>query len=273
MADAATLAALQRQIARLERPSPLGGAPPVLACGHGEIDAAFAGGGLLPGAHQFASGADDPGAATAFAVLLLARALGRPDVRALVVQEVSDLREAGAAYGPGLHALGIDPARLAFLAAPNGAEALRAVNDALALRAAEVVLLGLRRDAGLADLSVTRRFNLAAERGGGWVLLVTPDLAATSAALSRWTVASAPSGALSPVPICGLGKFLGAPAFDLELLRNRHGRLGRWRAAWSSHARSFQPSSVPVSVPIYVRPDRVLIANGPAPPLAASVAA
>jgi protein ImuA len=269
MADAATLAALQRQITRLERSSPLGVAPPVLACGHREIDGAFAGGGLLPGAHQFASGADDPGAATAFAVLLLARALARPDVQALVVQEVSDLREAGSAYGPGLHALGIDPARLAFLAAPNGAEALRAVNDALALRAAEVVLLGLRRDAGLADLSVTRRFNLAAERGGAWVLLATPDLLATSAALSRWTVASAPSAA----PRSELGRLLGAPAFDLELLRNRHGRLGRWRAAWSPHARSFQPPSVPVSAPAHVRPDRTLIANGSAPPLAASVAA
>ena len=257
MANTQILAALQRQIDRLERTRPVGGEPAAgLSSGHPGVDGCFLGGGLAPGTHQVSSAMGDPGAASAFAFLLLARALlQRPRNRALVVQEVSAFKEMGAFYGPGLHALGLDPGRLVFFVAPNGAEALRAVNDALALRAADILFLGLHRDAALADLSVTRRFNLAAERSGAWVFLTTPDLSATSAALTRWRVASAPS--------FGPSRFLGAPAFDLDLTRNRHGPLGRWRVAWSSHDLRFQP------VLLHAGPDRIPIPS----PLAASVAA
>jgi|SRR5579875_1062444 len=256
MADAETLIALQRQIERLEGSRPVdGGSALVLASGHPGVDACFPGGGLACGTHQFSSAADDPAAASAFACLLLAHAFRqRPSSRALVVQEISAVKETGALYGPGLHALGLDPGRLVFVATPNGTEALRVANDALALAAADILVLGLCRDAALGELSVTRRFNLAADRRGAWVLLATPGLDATSAALTRWRISSAPSA--------GSDRFLGAPAFDLDLTRNRHGRLGRWRVTWSSHDRRFQPA------PRHSRPEHILPS-----PLAASVAA
>ena len=81
---------------------------------------------------------------------------------------------------------GVDPGRLVLVQAQSGAEVLRLVNDALRVRAPEVVVGDLWDDAALADLSVTRRFNLAAANARVLALLTTPDLSATSAALTRW---------------------------------------------------------------------------------------
>ena len=108
---------------------------------------------------------------------------------------------------------------------------LRLINEALWVRAPEIVVGDLWDGAPLADLSVTRRFNLAAASARVLALLTTPDLAATSAAFTRWQVASAPSLAAK--------RRLGAPALALDLVRNRHGPTGRWILEWSSHDRAF----------------------------------
>jgi protein ImuA len=262
MASASTLYALRRQIDRLERAGPFAFSVPTpeaggaLSFGHGQIDARFEAGGLSCGVHQVAGRAEDPLAPVAFAFMLLARRLDqRPAARALVVQEVSATRETGAAYGPGLHALGLDPGRLVFVSVPDGGEALRVVNDALRLGAADTCLVALRRGAGLADLSVTRRFNLAAARTKALVLLTTPDLSVTSAALTRWRVASAGSGP---------ERTPGAPTLEIDLMRNRHGRLGRWTLQWNSHDRTFQSPH---------RSTLRMLCFDPPPSLAASVAA
>jgi protein ImuA len=252
------LADLQRQIESLERSgsSPLS-APrlegPQLAFGHPSIDAHFSAGGLAWGVHQFASPAGDPAASRAFSLMLLARRLASGAARCLILQEASAHREAGAFYGPGLKALGVDPDRVVFVAAPDGREGLRAIYDALAVRAFDILIADLCDDAGLADLSVTRRFNLSALRGRALVFLTTPDLSATSAALTRWRVASAPSSTSK--------RHLGGPVLELDLVRNRHGRPGRWVLEWNSHDLRFQsPASGQGRISV-------------APTLAASVAA
>ena len=194
-------------------------------------------GSLAWGSHQIAGGAGDPVAARAFTTFLLARWLAaRPGATILLVQETSALREGGGVYGPGLHALGVDPGRLILVQAHDGAEVLRLLNEALRVRAPDVVVGDLWDDAPLADLSVTRRFNLAAAKARVLAFLTTPDLSATSAALTRWRVASAPSSVLSFAP----RRRLGAPALNVELVRNRHGRTGRWILEWSSHDRAFK---------------------------------
>jgi len=234
------LAGLRRQIERLEASSayrPYGvheprGAHTGLSFGDPEIDGLFPDGGLAWGSHQIAGSAGDPAAARAFAAFLLARWFaGRPKAQALIVQEASALREGGGAYGPGLHALGLDPGRLILVQARDGTEVLRLINEALRVRAPEIVIGDLWDGAPLADLSVTRRFNLAAASARVMAVLTTPDLTATSAALTRWQVASAPSLAVR--------RRLGAPALALDLVRNRHGPTGRWILEWSSHDRAF----------------------------------
>jgi protein ImuA len=232
--SSAALTALRKTIARIEgstldRPQAAGGA---LSLGCEPVDAQFRGGGLVFGAHEFAGTAGEPLAARAFAFMLIARFLSaHPAAEALHIQEASAAREAGAPYGPGLHALGVDPGRLVLIGAPCGAAALQAGFDALRARAAPLVLLDLWDGSALADLSATRRFNLAAGQAKAFVLMTTSDLSATSAALSRWRIA--PTASL--VPNRAKGRFLGPPGLDLDLRRNRHGPLGRWTLHWNAH--------------------------------------
>ncbi|MEO6376718.1 MAG: hypothetical protein ABIO37_01730 [Caulobacteraceae bacterium] len=205
----------------------------VLSFGHAPLDERFEAGGLSPGTHQAAG---PGGAPFAFVCALLARlTAARPDARVLLVQEAGALREAGGLYGPGLQAMGLDPDRLALLAVRTGAEALRAGDEALKSGAAAAVVFELCDGAALADLSITRRFNLAVQRTGAFAFLVTPRLEATSAALTRWRV--------EPAPSVGRKRRLGPPAFALTLTRNRLGRLGQWTVEWDGHDRCFRPAA------------------------------
>jgi len=266
------LAGLRRHIERLEASSayrPHGVQEPRsartgLSFGDPGIDDHFPDGGLAWGSHQIAGSARDPAAGRAFTAFLLARWFAiRPKAQALIVQEASALREGGGAYGPGLHALGLDPGRLILVQARDGAEVLRLINEALRVRAPEIVVGDLWDGAPLADLSATRRFNLAAASARVLALLTTPDLAATSAALTRWQVASAPSLAAR--------RRLGAPALALDLVRNRHGPTGRWILEWSSHDRAFSARPLSDRAADNAGADRVAIAGRA--PLAASVGA
>ena len=231
---------LRRQIRRME--GRLGGelgeddsGVPVLSFGHAPLDERFEPGGLTPGAHQAAG---QGGAPFAFVCTMLARlSVVRPAARVLLVQEAGALRETGGVYGPGLQALGLDPSILALVGVRTGAEALRAGDEAMKSGAAAAVVIELCDGEKLADLSLTRRFNLSAERSGAFLFLVTPTLEATSAALTRWRVASAPT--------VGRKRRLGAPAFDLTLTRNRLGPLGQWTLEWNGHERSFRPIDAP----------------------------
>ena len=232
---------LRRRVARIEargrRPERETAAPVPL--GAPALDAAVGGAGLPPGAHQGAPAA--PGDHAAPLILPLMAAAHAPAldaVKLLIVQEREAAREGGELYAPGLEALGVRPAEAAFVRVKEGAEVLRVTDEAVKRRAVPVVLAELRRGAGLADLAATRRLNLAAQRRGVFLFFITPDLVATSAALTRWRVASAPSRAPPPR--------LGLPAFHLHLHRNRLGPTGAWEAEWSPRERRFT-SAVPLA--------------------------
>jgi len=259
MAAAAGLAALRRRVARIERGLPrlTGGEPgacgeaeaaggleqvrpgrfgeQVLSLGTPDLDKAFHGGGLpCWGTHEVA-GADWAGAALGFSLGLLARLLGSSGgARAVLVQERMAEREGGGLYGPGLQAFGLDPGRLLLVSVRRGREALWATEEVCRSGAAAAVLTQIW-DGEELDLQATRRFNLAARRTATMALLVTRDLAGTSAALTRWRIAGRPSR-LS-------GGLLGRPAMDLSLIRNRQGRTGAWTVEWSPHDRAFLPAA------------------------------
>jgi protein ImuA len=218
--------------------------PTVLDLGEAGLASVFPGGGLAAGAHEVAAAAPgDEASALAFATTLTVRALAAAgDARALLVQSAEAGRETGWAYGAGLQALGLDPDRLAVVAGRSGAEALRVTDEALRSGAVAVVLADLWEEPRL-DLSATRRFNLACERTGGIVLLVTRDLDKTSAALTRWRVGAAPS-------VSRIGRArLERPAFHLQLWRNRMGPTGEWTVEWDSDDRVFRtPTPLPLPV-------------------------
>ena len=241
---------LRRTLCGLDPAPPcVGGA---LSLGASGLDAAFDGAGLPPGLHQVApEGPGDLAAPLLLAVAVAARlAPRRPDdVRLLVTLEGDAAREGGGVHGPGLEALGAPMQQAAFVCAPDGASGLRLLEAAIRLGAAPVMVLELRRGQGLADLSATRRLDLLARRAGAFVFLVTPTLEATGAATTRWRIGSRPSR--------GRRRRLGAPAFALQLVRNRRGRTGEWSVRWSAHERGFThvaPLSAPVGAPVLDRP-------------------
>ena len=236
--DAGWDAYLRRRIARIEARGrrPEGEAAPPVAFGVSALDAAFGGRGLPPGAHQGAPAEPQDHAGPLILPVMAAARSKAAGVKLLIVQERDAAREGGELYAPGLEALGVAPAETAFVRVKEGAEVLRVTDEAVKRRAVPVVLAELRRGASLADLAATRRLNLAAQRQGSFLFFVTPDLGSTSAALTRWRVASAPSRAPP-------GR-IGPPAFHLHLIRNRLGPTGVWTAEWSPRERRFV-SAVP----------------------------
>lgn len=216
----ALLSALRARIARLDRS---GGAAPAGAGGGiplcGPIDAALPGGGLARAAvHEVL--AAEPGAATGFCALLLARAGGT----VLWIAPEPD------PWPPGLARFGLSPADLVLVRAPRPVDGLWAMEEALRCPGVAGALLELR---GL-DLTAARRLQLAAETGGALGLLLRPDAeeaaGGASAALTRWRVGALPgTGGAGPHD-------LGTPRWQLDLLRCRGGRPGGWSVAWRGAA-------------------------------------
>ena len=256
-----TLAELRRRIGRIERfdgcdPAALNEGDAVahgLSLGHDDLDQAFVEGGLGFGVHQIAG---DGAAAATFAATLLARldvahrdgvqrdaARLRPGLSrdTLVVQERAAVLEGGGLHGPGLKALGADPAAIVFVTARDARQTLRIADDALRSGALAAVVIELRRGERLLDLTLTQRFNMEAQRTQSLAFLLTSDLLDTSSALTRWRVRCASS--LTP------RAWLGPPRLELELTRNRRGRPGRWILEWNGDDRLFRtPASFPASV-------------------------
>lgn len=227
MADSLqTLAALRRHIASLENePAPRACAR--VATGHGALDQALDGGLARGRLHELFAGVEDEGAAAGLALILARLASGEAPL--LWLRIASAVRVSGAAYGPGLAALGIDPAQLLIGMMADEAMLLRAAVDALRCPALGGVVIELRGRAPLLDLTASRRLALAAEGSGVTALMLRIGTEPVpSAADTRWRVAAAPS---LPLP----GNAPGMSAFELHLLRRRAGRDGLgWRLMWDS---------------------------------------
>jgi protein ImuA len=189
-----------------------------VAFGCGEMDARLDGG--LPQAklHELsAASADDWTAAAACALLLAARC---GDGRGPILWLTDARRRAGAPgalYPPGLVELGVDPARLLHITAPDGMAQLRAAADIARCHAAPALVIALPAPLAALDLTASRRLLLAAEESGATLWLLQRSVqTAPSAAYSRWQIASAPS---TPLP----ANAPGPPAFTLHLTRHRGG--------------------------------------------------
>jgi protein ImuA len=204
--DRALIERLRALIARGEKPCPSGLAIPLAP----PIDAVLPGGGLARGAiHELL--AAHPGAATALAALILARA-GTPVVW---IEPNPD------PYPAGLAAFELDPAALIIVRA-DGTDALWAAEEALRAPAIAGVLATLPR----LDLATGRRLHLAAEAGGTLGLILRPDTRnpPPTAARTRWRI--------SALPTPGPAHRLGPPHWRLDLLRARGAPPGTWDVAW-----------------------------------------
>ena len=197
--------------------------------------------GLCPGQlHELHAGAQAWAAALAFALtaapsnrapLMLVRC---PRRAALPLQP----------YGEGLLALGIDPARLLIVVAPDEMGLLRAGLEAARCRGLAALVLESWGKLPAYDLTASRRLVLAAERSGVPVILLRLEASPrASAAHSRWLIRGMPSRRLiAPIAADTPGTF----AIEAELLRQRGGPAGRiWQLEWSHEHAAFRNRPIP----------------------------
>lgn len=262
-ATATTLAALRTAIARIEA----GAAPQgeayddehdngsLVPLGVEEADEALRGGLRRGALHEvFAGDASHGGTACGFAVGLSLRVAPRRKPIVWIRPDFAS-REGGRAFAPGLEELGLSPDRLVLVRVRDGSSALRAAADALTCAALGAVILDLWGPLRALDLPASRRLALAAARSGVTALaLRTGAEPEPSAAATRWTLRAARSPGFDD---------WGPPVFDAALVRNRHGRNGRWTMQWDPDAGLFR-TPPPAWRPLVDAPK----APRPAPPAA-----
>ena len=224
-ARTSTLATLRGSIERLEAHGD-GYVRNRAALGHAGADAMLQGGLATGAVHEVFAEGHQSGAATGFIAGLAGRvASRRPWV--WVRQDFTEL-ESGALSMNGLCELGLDPRLLVTVRATDVDSALRTAADALACDAVGTVVLEVWGEARQLDLVASRKLTLAAQASGVTCLVLR--VAATpqpSTAETRWIIRAAHSP-----PALGLAAVWGAPVFDAQLVRNRHGLIGRWIMEW-----------------------------------------
>jgi protein ImuA len=236
------LASLRGSIERIEAHAEAT-APARVALGHADADAALQGGLALAAVHEvFAEAGRHSAVATGFIAGLAGRAMARRPL-VWVRQDFTEI-ESGALSASGLAELGLDPRLLVTVRAADVDTALRTAADALACDAVGAVVLEVWGEARQLDLVASRKLTLAAQASGvtGLLLRVAAQ-PAPSTAETRWIVRAAHS------PPAAAASAWGAPVFDAQLVRNRHGPVGRWIMEWKCDECLFEkPAAYPQPV-------------------------
>ena len=237
----ASLQTLRQKVAAIERAGDgtRAAAGRRVALDHGAVDAALAGGLAAGVLHEILPGTVADSAAAGGFALALSLCLA-PSERPLVwIRSQAAVRESGELYADGLAALGLDPARLILVRLKDASAILRAGVDTARCAALGAVIVELYGDPKALDLTSERRLLLAAEQSGVSVILLRPGAkSAPGGAETRWRVAS---GRARPLQMNAPGR----PAFDLTLVRHRHGPPGGpWRLEWNADAKRFEPDVI-----------------------------
>lgn len=224
----AKLASLRRQVERLET---AGGErlSDRIVLGHAEADAALKGGLALGAMHEvFSARGDQAATATGF-ILGLARRAALTRRFVLWIRQDFAALESGDLAMSGFAELGLDPRHVVAVRAPNAETVLRIAADGLACNALGAVVAEMWGETKAFDMVASRKLTLAAGASGVTALMLrlgaTPQ---ASTAETRWIVRAAHS------PPVADWQAWGAPLFDAELVRNRHGSGGRWIMEWTS---------------------------------------
>jgi protein ImuA len=240
----ATLAALRSSIERLETYGGEAYCQRKVTLGHAEADASLKGGLALGAVHEvFAQAGRHGAAATGFIAGLAGRVAARRPV-VWIRQDFIEM-ESGAISMNGLAELGLDPRCLVSVRALDADHALRAAADALACDAVGAVVVEVWGEARQFDLVVSRKLTLAAQASSvtGLLLRIAAEPQASTAE-TRWIVRAAHSP-----PASQPWSAWGTPLFEAQLVRNRHGPVGRWIMEWKCDECLFgQPAAYPQPV-------------------------
>ncbi len=240
-----TLATLRGSIERIEAHGDAY-TPGRVALGHADADATLQGGLVVGAMHEvFTDAGRQSAAATGFVAGLAGRVAARRPL-VWVRQDFTEI-ESGALSMSGLTELGLDPRLLVTVRAADVDTALRTAADAFACDALGAVVLEVWGEARQLDLVASRKLTLAAQASGVTGLLLR--LAAEpqpSTAETRWIVRAAHSPPAAPAAAWSAW---GAPMFDAQLVRNRHGPVGRWIMEWKCDECLFsKPAAYPQPV-------------------------
>jgi protein ImuA len=242
-ARTSTLANLRGRIERIETPVDTHGLNKV-ALGHAAADSVLHGGLAVAAVHEVFAEGHQSTAATGFIAGLAGRVSPRRPL-VWVRQDFSEI-ESGALSMSGLCELGLDPRLLVTVRAPDTDAALRTAADALACDALGAVVLEVWGEARQLDLVASRKLTLAAQASGVTALLLRVAAEPQpSTAETRWIVRAAHS----PPAAASMPAAWGAPVFDVQLVRNRHGPVGRWIMEWKCDECLFEkPAAYPQPV-------------------------
>ena len=224
------LASLRGRIERLEAPGETQALNRV-ALGHAGADAVLRGGLATGSVHEVFSEGRQSGAATG----LVAGFAGRLSARRPLVWVRQDFCniESGALSMSGVGELGLDPRLLVSVRAADVDTALRSAADALACDAVGAVVLEVWGEARQLDLVASRKLTLTAQASGvSCLVLRIAAQPQPSTAETRWMVQAARSPPAAAFRPAALGSAWGAPVFDAQLVRNRHGPVGQWIMEW-----------------------------------------
>src|SRR6476660_1167845 len=241
-ARTSTLATLRGSIERIETPGDACTSGKA-ALGHAGADATLQGGLAVGAVHEvFTDAGRQSAAATGFVAGLAGRVAARRPL-VWVRQDFTEI-ESGALSMSGWAELGLDPRLLVTVRAADVDTALRTAADALACDALGAVVLEVWGQARQLDLVASRKLTLAAQASGVTALLLRVAAEPRpSTAETRWIVRAARSPSPSPWHACG------APVFDTQLVRNRHGPVGRWIMEWKCDECLFrEPAAYPQPV-------------------------
>jgi protein ImuA len=240
-----TLATLRGSIERIETHAEAM-VPGRVALGHADADATLQGGLAIGAVHEVFAEGRQGAVATGFVAALAGRASARRPLL-WVRQDFTEI-ELGALSMNGLAELGLDPRLLVTVRAADVDTALRTAADALACDALGGVVLEVWGEARPLDLVASRKLTLAAQMSGVTALLLRVGAEPQpSTAETRWIVRAAHS----PPAVSAWG----APLFDAQLVRNRHGPVGRWIMEWKCDECLFsKPAAYPqpvVAAPVH----------------------
>lgn len=233
------LASLRGALARLEKPDN-GRLEQRVALGHALADASLKGGIARGALHEvFAPQEAQSAAATGFTLALVQRVTESARFVLWIRQDFSALR-AGELAMSGFSELGLDPRFVIIVRAANAQMAMRVAADGFSCNAFGAVVAELWGETKTFDAVASRKLTLAAQTSGvTGVMLRLAASPSISTAETRWIVRAAHS---PPGPDWSVW---GEPVFDAELVRNRHGPIGRWIMHWNCDDHLFQEQPGP----------------------------
>jgi protein ImuA len=178
------------------------------------------------------------------AVGFITAVLGRIPQSGLVLLITSPrgLAGYGRLHGHGMNLLGLDPARVILVEAPDEKRALWAIEEALRSAVPAAVVGAIGR--GL-DLKTSQRLQLATRTSGLPLLLLRPaGETEANAAVTRWAIATAEA----PRDRFGL---IAGWRWRVRLERCRNGRPGEWLVEWDNvtHRFSLAPALANPTLP------------------------